>query len=146
LNPHYSFFDENRNLINDIRYAITFIDENDQELERFSGDDPQNPGIVAPEGIDVQKIHVPSQGQYRIDILVYGTGFDYNAKYAGIGSGIIEIGTSLLKTTPEVQPPTAMPSWIKNNAAWWAEGAIDDDSFVQGIQFLIKEGIMRIQS
>jgi len=141
------FFDENRDLIKDIRYAISFIDGNDQELERFSGDDPQNLGIVATEGIDVQKIHIPSQGQYRIDILVYGTGLDYNAKYAGIGSGIIEIGPSLPKTTPstpEVQPPTVIPSWIKNNAGWWADGSIDDDSFVQGIQFLIKEDILKI--
>jgi len=139
-----TFFDENRGLINDIRYAISFIDENDQELERFSGDDPQNPGIVTPEGIDVQKIRIPSQGQYRIDILVYGTGLDYNPKYAGIGSGIIEIGPSVPKTTPEVQPSTVIPSWIKNNAGWWADGSIDDDSFVQGIQFLIKEDVLKI--
>ena len=39
-----------------------------------------------------------------------------------------------------------IPSWIKNNAGWWAEGIIDDDSFVQAIQFLIKEGIMTISS
>jgi hypothetical protein len=38
----------------------------------------------------------------------------------------------------------AIPDWIKNNAGWWANGDIDDDSFVQGIQFLIKEGIMKI--
>ena len=37
-----------------------------------------------------------------------------------------------------------IPSWIKNNAGWWAEGSIDDNSFVQGIQYLIKEGIMKI--
>ena len=37
-----------------------------------------------------------------------------------------------------------VPSWIKNNAGWWADGTIDDESFVQGIQFLIKEGIMEI--
>ena len=37
-----------------------------------------------------------------------------------------------------------VPAWVKNNAGWWAEGTIDDDSFVQGIQFLIKEGIMEI--
>ena len=37
-----------------------------------------------------------------------------------------------------------VPAWVKNNAGWWAEGTIDDDSFVQGIQFLIKEGIMSI--
>ncbi len=44
-------------------------------------------------------------------------------------------------------PPVAVqeiPSWIKNNAGWWADGQIDDDSFVQGIQFLIKEKIMKI--
>ena len=37
-----------------------------------------------------------------------------------------------------------VPSWIKNNAGWWADGSIDDDSFIQGIQFLVKEGIMKI--
>jgi hypothetical protein len=39
-----------------------------------------------------------------------------------------------------------IPSWIKNNAGWWKAGSIDDNSFVQGIQFLIKEGIMKIPS
>jgi len=43
-----------------------------------------------------------------------------------------------------VEPVTAIPEWIKNNAGWWAEGQIDDSSFLQGIQFLIKEGIMVI--
>ena len=37
-----------------------------------------------------------------------------------------------------------IPSWIKNNAGWWANDEIDDNSFVQGIQYLIKEGIMKI--
>ena len=122
-----AFFDENRNLINDIRYTISFIDnESNQELARFSGDDPQNLGILATEGIDVQKLFIPSQGQYRIDILVYGTGLDYNPKFAGIGSGLIEIGPTISKTTitPEVQTPAEIPSWIKNNAGWWADGEI----------------------
>ncbi|MFB5637647.1 MAG: peptidase, partial [Nitrosarchaeum sp.] len=37
-----------------------------------------------------------------------------------------------------------VPSWVKNNAGWWANGSIDDNSFVQGIQFLIKDGIIKI--
>ena len=46
---------------------------------------------------------------------------------------------------PPTSPPVqSIPSWIKTNAGWWADGAIDDDTFVQGIQFLIKEGIMQI--
>ena len=36
----------------------------------------------------------------------------------------------------------AVPAWVKNNAGWWADDQIDDDTFVQGIQFLIKAGII----
>ncbi len=37
-----------------------------------------------------------------------------------------------------------IPSWVKNNAGWWADGKIDDNSFVLGIQFLIKEKIIDV--
>jgi hypothetical protein len=37
-----------------------------------------------------------------------------------------------------------IPKWVKTNAEWWANGDIDDDSFVQGIQYLIKEKIIDI--
>ena len=42
--------------------------------------------------------------------------------------------------------PGAIPGWIKNNAGWWANGKIDDNSFVQGMQFLIKQGLMKISN
>ena len=58
--------------------------------------------------------------------------------YAGDGSIPVTIPDPIPVPTQEI------PSWIKNNAGWWANGDIDDDSFVQGIQFLIKEGIMKI--
>ncbi len=38
----------------------------------------------------------------------------------------------------------SIPKWIRNNAGWWADGSIDDNSFVQGIQYLIKEKIIKI--
>ena len=38
-----------------------------------------------------------------------------------------------------------IPNWVKNNAGWWADGQIPDSAFVQGIQFLIKEGIIVIE-
>ena len=37
-----------------------------------------------------------------------------------------------------------VPEWVKNTAGWWAADQIDDLSFLQGIQYLIKEGIMII--
>ena len=41
---------------------------------------------------------------------------------------------------------STIPSWIKNNAGWWADGTIDDDSFVQGIQYLIENNILDVTS
>jgi len=52
-------------------------------------------------------------------------------------SGIIFIPNAFADVVPE---------WVKNNAGWWATDQIDDPSFLQGIQFLIKEGIMVIPS
>jgi len=35
-----------------------------------------------------------------------------------------------------------IPNWVKNNAGWWADGEIPDSAFINGIEFLIKEGII----
>ncbi|MBA0909084.1 MAG: peptidase [Nitrosarchaeum sp.] len=37
-----------------------------------------------------------------------------------------------------------VPAWVKNNAGWWADGTISESEFIQGIQFLIKDGIIVI--
>ena len=37
-----------------------------------------------------------------------------------------------------------VPTWVKNNAKWWSEGNINDDTFVGGIQHLMKEKIVDI--
>jgi len=37
-----------------------------------------------------------------------------------------------------------IPSWVKNNAKWWADGLIGDSDFVSGIQYLIKEGMISV--
>ena len=44
----------------------------------------------------------------------------------------------------ELSVDVAIPEWIKSNAGWWADGVIDDLSFLQGIQFLINERIIVI--
>ena len=50
---------------------------------------------------------------------------------------------SLIAITPSSYA-AEVPDWIKNNAGWWADGQIPDSAFLQGIQYLIKEGIMVI--
>ena len=39
-----------------------------------------------------------------------------------------------------------VPNWVKNNAGWWADGQIDDSSFVSGIQWLISNDVITIPS
>jgi hypothetical protein len=51
---------------------------------------------------------------------------------------------SILFVPNVIAEEAAIPGWIKNNAGWWADGQIPDSAFLQGIQFLIKEGIMVI--
>ena len=48
-------------------------------------------------------------------------------------------------------PPTdagteggTVPEWVKNTAGWWADGTIDDGTFVNAIQYLIKEGLIQV--
>ena len=36
-----------------------------------------------------------------------------------------------------------VPEWVKNNAKWWADGKITDDTFVSSLKFLIEQGIIR---
>tara|TARA_Y100001949_G_scaffold7366_1_gene5410 strand:- start:5277 stop:6803 length:1527 start_codon:yes stop_codon:yes gene_type:complete len=36
-----------------------------------------------------------------------------------------------------------VPSWVKNNAGWWASDQITDNDFVKGIEYMIKEGIVK---
>jgi hypothetical protein len=83
---------------------------------------------------------------------VHGLGPEDNVNGEKSGYSIIEIEVeenSLLKKTnvdvTEVTTPT-IPEWIKNNAGWWADGSINDDAFIQGIGFLIKEGTISVES
>ncbi|MHA7733931.1 polysaccharide deacetylase family protein [Nitrosopumilus sp. S6] len=46
--------------------------------------------------------------------------------------GMINHGTQLV------------PDWIKNNAGWWADGSIDDETFVQGIEYLVQKQIITV--
>lgn len=45
---------------------------------------------------------------------------------------------------PIISEKQSIPTWIKNNAKWWADDLIDDHTFVAGIQFLINEDIIHV--
>ncbi|MHA7646516.1 hypothetical protein [Nitrosopumilus sp. S4] len=37
-----------------------------------------------------------------------------------------------------------IPKWIKNNAEWWVDNEIDDESFIKGIEYLINKGMIYV--
>ena len=59
-----------------------------------------------------------------------------------IKEGILVIPPT--ETSKKSSGSQKIPEWIKNNAGWWADEQIDDNSFVSGIQYLVKEGIIRV--
>ncbi|NWK06181.1 matrixin family metalloprotease [Marine Group I thaumarchaeote] len=39
-----------------------------------------------------------------------------------------------------------IPSWIKNNAGWWADDKINDGDFISGIEYLIENKIIKVST
>lgn len=76
------------------------------------------------------------------------TGPQYDSYFQELTSTNIIDGNPGKKITLEPIEPIKnqkVPDWIKNNARWWADGQIDDQTFVNGIQFLIKENIIVVE-
>jgi len=139
--------------IDQIHYDIWVVDENGNRLRSYAEDLGRTELFNGFGQVHLLLPVEENAGLVRYTIFVHGTGPEYqvpDAKMGGYATVEIEIDENPLfegssdTITPPVSEKTQIPDWIKNNAGWWAEGAIDDDSFVQGIQFLIKEGIMQI--
>jgi hypothetical protein len=78
-------------------------------------------------------------------LAITGTGIS-NWESFVIAKTAFEIGKAgeLSAPVPTPTAQTSIPGWIKNNAGWWADGQIDDSSFVSGLQWLISNKIMTI--
>ncbi len=59
---------------------------------------------------------------------------------------IVAIGVATIPLAYDAQAETSIPSWIKNNAGFWANGDIDDVTFLNGIEFLIENKIINVSS
>jgi len=56
------------------------------------------------------------------------------------------IGVLSVPLTQTAQAESLVPEWIKTNAGWWADGALDDETFLNGIKFLLENGIINVSS
>ena len=59
---------------------------------------------------------------------------------------IAVIGVTTVSFNQNADAQSIVPEWIKNNVAWWAEGSVDDQTFLNGITFLIENGVINVSS
>ena len=64
-------------------------------------------------------------------------------------TSIIALSIIAVATIPlgqSVQAQSLVPEWVKSNAGWWAEGTVDDTTFLNGIAYLVENGIINVSS
>ncbi len=135
----FSFFDVGDTPADGILFAYSISDLSGKEIWSNIGTDQSHIGILANNGIAQELIFIPSDGQYQLKLILTGQN-SQNFDDFFVSQLDFDISGSDVKQ----KKSSEIPSWVKNNAGWWSEGSIDEDSFLQGIQFLIKEGIIEI--
>ena len=117
--------------ISGISYKV--IDPNGDIIKIFSSEVNDNGTFVF--SFKIEKQFFPLAGGY--EIIAWQSRESQDMDSIPITIGIK--GVDVIKKA-------GAPNWIKNNAEWWADGAIDDSAFTQGLQFLIKEKVMNVES
>jgi len=55
-------------------------------------------------------------------------------------------GAAAAATSDPTLVAKLIPDWVKNNAGWWATDQIEDADFINGIEYLIKKGVLGIDN
>jgi hypothetical protein len=58
---------------------------------------------------------------------------------------IVSVSLIVLSMNSVIADST-IPQWIRNNAKYWSTGVISDAEYLQGIQYLISQGIIQVTS
>ncbi len=59
---------------------------------------------------------------------------------------VMAISITTIPMSQNAQAQSLIPDWIKTNAAWWAEGTVDDATFLNGITYLIENDVINVSS
>ena len=143
----FSFFDNNGGIVKDVIYAFGLVNPQGEQFNLVTGDNPEEfVGTKSVEGIATHFITIPDDGMYTLNLVLTGEGFsNYDEFFQS--SQMFEVGvstTSSFNPIPSAEQSVNIPNWVKNNAKWWSNGEIDDNTFASGIEFMIKEGIISV--
>ena len=85
-----------------------------------------------------------------------GQQFSSSLLYVPLADKVVEVGKeglshvtydgeSLWEYSSVIETTTyEIPQWIKDNAKWWSEGLITDQDYINGLQYLIQQGILKV--
>jgi hypothetical protein len=148
-----SKFDDTE-FLNQVQFDFFAVDDNLKPIRSLAQEENRQ-FLYSPSGQTIIDMTVEEDaGTAKYVIWVYGLAPEGIVPSTPDDFLLIEVpilpgeGVVIEEPEPDTEPAptTKIPEWIKNNAGWWAAGDIDDNSFVQGIQFMIKEGLMKISS
>ena len=98
-------------------------------------------GKVSQENIRISKDDIKFTYQYLIkpDSLIG----EYQITVST--GGDIQLGPISFTVKEKTDEEKSIPFWIKNTAGWWASDTISDTEFVNALQFLVKEQIIKVE-
>ncbi|WP_316506484.1 phosphate ABC transporter substrate-binding protein PstS [Nitrosopumilus sp.] len=94
----------------------------------------------------VHMIHwMITEGQNHSESLLYVPLSDSVAELGKQGLAKIKYGDETLFDYEGVTASNSeIPQWIRDNAKWWSEGLITDQDYINGLQYLISQGILKV--
>jgi len=71
----------------------------------------------------------------------------YNFKISAINSEGTGKESTAVSAIPKstTAPKYLIPQWVKTNAGWWSQGLISDSEYVQAIEYMVNQGIIKIK-
>ncbi len=130
--------------------APIMIDKNtvgySEKVQNFNG--TQRVVVAATNKTDTNTGEVAYDKDTGILMYLHVTSHPSNSQTTPNPDLIVGIKYDLINTnmfpSSVSQAKLQIPAWIKNDAKWWSQGQMVDSEFVQGIQYLIKQGIVKI--
>ena len=118
-----------------------FVVLEDDKFVRNVSQEDNRPFLYAPSGQYLLDVIVKEKpGTVNYAIYMYGQAPDWVVPKGPSDVLIVPITVYPGETTTQ----TTIPAWVKTTAGFWVDGAVDDNTFVQAIQYLITEGIIVI--
>jgi len=121
--------------------ASPFKDANDT----FNGYHRSILAIEASNGTDSQEVKIDKETGVLLDFKVAHAQM-ISGQQTITGTSFTLFDTNIITSSNLVGTSgnASIPHWIKNTARWWSDGTVSDGEFVQAMQYLIQQGILKI--